>query len=114
MKTRKELRDEFKAIRFRAGIFQIRNTADNRRLLQASQDLDRAWNSDVFQLNAGLHGNKLLQNDWNRLGAAVFEFSLVDELKIRETAEPHELKKELNELLELHLSELKSAGQPCY
>ena len=114
MKTKKEIRDEFKSIKFRVGIFQITNKKDNRIFLQTTLDIDRAFNSDLFQLKAGMHSNRQLQNDWNNYGTENFEFKIFDELKINDTDTPTEINHELNELLQLHLTELKSNGQYLY
>lgn len=77
-------------------------------------DLKRAYNSDIFQLNAGLHSNKTLQKDWDDLGPEAFEFKIFDELKVKETENPQEINKDLKELLELHLVDLQKKGQPLY
>ena len=69
MKTKKEIREEYKLMKFRAGIFQINNKKDNKVFLKTTSDLDRAFNSDLFQLKAGMHSNLELQRDWNNLGA---------------------------------------------
>jgi hypothetical protein len=114
MKTKKELRDEFKSIKYKVGIFQIVNKTENRIFLQTSSDLDRAYNSDIFQLKAGIHSNKTLQKDWDNLGPGSFEFKIFDELKVNETASSQEINKDLKELLEMHLSELKKNGQFLY
>ena len=55
MKTKKELKAEFRSLKFRAGIFRILNKAENKIYLQTSSDLDRAFNSDLFQLNARMY-----------------------------------------------------------
>jgi hypothetical protein len=57
MKTKKEIREEYKSMKFRVGIFQITNKKDNRIFLNTTSDLDRAYNSDLFQLKAGMHSN---------------------------------------------------------
>ena len=114
MKTKKEDRDAYKSMKFRAGIFQIANKKENRIFLETTSDLDKAFNSDLFQLNAGLHSNQRLQNDWNILGAENFEFKIYDELKIKDTELPTEINKELQKLLKLHLIELKNNGQLLY
>ena len=63
MKTRKELQNEFKLMKSRAGILQIINRLENKVYLQISSDMDKAFNADIFKLNAGMHSNKDLQND---------------------------------------------------
>lgn len=114
MKTKKELKQEYKSMKFRQGIFQIRNIKEDRILLQTTSDLDRAYNADLFQLKSGLHGNKMLQNDWDTLGPQAFEFKIFDELKIKDTASPLEVRRELKLFLDMNLAELKTNGQLLY
>ncbi|MCX6161736.1 MAG: GIY-YIG nuclease family protein [Ignavibacteriae bacterium] len=114
MKTKKEIRNEYKLMKFRAGIFQIINKKENRIYLKTSSDLDRAFNSDIFQLKAGMHSNKNLQNDWNNLGLENFEFKIFDELDVQDTESPKEINQDLKELLDMHLTELKKNGQLLY
>lgn len=114
MKTKKELKEAYKAMKFRMGLYQIKNMTDGRMLLKISTDLDRAFNSDLFQLNAGMHANQQLQADWNKMGADNFEFTVFDELNIKESETPADIDKELKELLTLHLAELTSRGQWLY
>ena len=114
MKTQKEINREYKSMKFRTGISQIKNKQENKIYLQTSTDLDRAFNSDIFQLKAGIHSNKILQKDWNNLSSEVFEFAIYDELIVKDTATPTEIDHELKELLNLHLAELKKNGQLFY
>ncbi len=114
MKTKKERKEAYKSMKFRAGIYQIKNIRDDRILLKTSADLERAFNSDLFQLTAGMHSNPRLQDDWNKAGAENFEFSIFDELKINDSEAPADINKELKALLELHLAELKSRAVRLY
>lgn len=70
--------------------------------MQKSTDLNRAYDGDKFQLNMGLHTNKELQFDWTALGADKFEFKILEELKPEDQTTETEIKKELEELYELH------------
>lgn len=114
MKTKKEWKQEYKSMKFRSGIFQIINKQSNRIYLQTTSDLDRAYNADLFQLKAGLHLNKALQSDWNNLGAEMFDFLPYDELEIKDTATPTQIRRDLKEFLEMHLAELKNKNQLLY
>ena len=114
MKTKKELKEEYKSMKFRAGIYQIINKPENKIYLQTTLDLDRAFNSDIFQLKGNLHFNKNLQSDWNKLGAESFEFKTFDELEMKDTATSQEKNKELKILLEMHIIELKKNEQLLY
>lgn len=101
-------------MKFRVGIFQIVLKGENKSFLKTSTDLERAFGSDIFQLNAGLHSNACLQNDWNRLGPDAFECKVFDELKVDDTASPTEINCELEALLEMHLEEMRKSGQAMY
>lgn len=105
MKSKKEIREQFKTMKFRAGIAGIRNKMNQKIYPIISPDLDRAHNSDVFQLKAGMHKNAALQNDWNELGTDAFEMVIIDELNVSDSSTAAEIEKELKELLEMHLSE---------
>ncbi len=114
MNTKKENRNAYKQMKFRAGIYQIKNLKNNKLLLKISFDLDRAFNSDQFQLKLGSHKNIELQNDWNTFGPDSFEFSIFDELKSKEAATESEIQTDLKELLELHRIELLKNGIVFY
>lgn len=99
---------------FRAGIFQIRNLKTNRLFLKTSQDLDRAFNSDHFQLRLGGHRNKALQSDWNALGEENFEFSIVDTLTPDESGKITDITKQLKSFLEMYKAEFEADGVELY
>ena len=80
MKTRKEIKEEYKQMKFQIGVFQIRNLI-NGKIFISSLDLLASWNSQRFQLNAGLHQNSRLQKEWNDFGANNFVYEIVSELK---------------------------------
>lgn len=96
------------------GIFQVINRKENKIYLQTSPDLDKAFNADIFKLNAGMHPNKDLQNDWNDLGSDSFEFEILDELKLNETETPDQIINDLQELLDIYKNEMTSQGQLLY
>ena len=93
-------------MKFRVGIFQIKNKPEGRIFLQTSTDLDRAFNSDIFQLKAGMHSNSALQNDWINLGQEAFECKIFDEIKVDGAATPEAANQDLKELLAMHISDL--------
>lgn len=114
MSNKKENKNAYKQMKFRMGIFQIKNLENRKLFLQISSDLDRAYNGDKFQLNTGLHSNKELQNDWTVLGPDKFEFSILDELNIKEQATEPETKKDLKELYEINRLDLIEKGIHLY
>lgn len=61
-----------------------------------------------------MHRNKELQSDWNKLGSEEFEFSIVDELNVDDTATETKINSELKEFFEMYKSELLNAGELLY
>ncbi len=114
MSTKKDDKKAYKLMKFRAGIFQIKNLTNNKLFLKTSTDLDRAYNSDMFQLKMGLHSNSELQNDWNTLGADSFEFDVFDELKTSDSASELEINNDLKEFIKLHRTDLIEKGILLY
>lgn len=81
MKTRKEMREEYKQMKFQMGVFQIRNLQTGRIYIGSSNDLQAFWRSQKFQLEAGMHSNSELQADWNQFGAEQFIYEILEEIK---------------------------------
>ncbi len=113
MKTARELKDEYKKMKFRMGVFRIRNIKNDKCFIGSSQDLDAAWNSQRFQLEAGLHSNEELQNDWAILGAENFVYEVLDELQADDDLST-DYTKELKALEELVIEELQPFGEKGY
>ena len=81
MKTRKELKEEYKKMKFKMGVYQIRNIINGKIYISSTLDLNAAWNSQKFQLNFGSHKNEELQKEWKEYGEENFVYEIVDELK---------------------------------
>ena len=64
------------------GVFLIRNNFNDKVFLGAGLNLDGIINRHRFQLKNGIHANKALQTDWNKLGGNNFAFEIVDELTL--------------------------------
>lgn len=83
---RKALIRQYKETRRPVGLFRIRNKADDKSFVVSSIDLPSAINRHRSQLKGGVHANRALQADWDRLGEDAFEFETLDILSPR--AEP--------------------------
>ena len=83
-KTRKELNREYAGRVKPAGIYQVRNTANGKMLLGSSLNLEGPLNRHKFMLKIGSHTNKMLQKDWNELGADIFVFEILEEVKMKD------------------------------
>ena len=81
MKTKKELREEFKQMKYRMGVFQIRNKLSEKVYIGSSTDLKAIWFAEKLQLETGMHPNKELQRDWKESGADHFAYEILEEIK---------------------------------
>lgn len=113
MKTRKELKDAYKQMKTPMGVFQIRNIATNKILVDHSTDMASKWNRHKTELKFGSHRNKALQKDWNDLGEAQFVFEVLSELKMPD-AENVNYRKELQTLQLMVLEELHIPNEGRY
>ncbi len=80
-KTRKELKEEYRQMKFRMGIFAIRNLVNGKVYVAKATNLDLIWNREKFKLDSGGHPNTALQADWKQFGAENFAFEVLHELK---------------------------------
>ena len=81
MKTRKELREEYNQMKFRMGVFQIRNKINGKVFIGSSTDLKAIWYAEKLQLDIGLHSNSELQKEWKEYGVENFVYEILEEIK---------------------------------
>ena len=106
MKTKKEMKDEYKLLKFPMGVFQIRNVKSGKVFVGSSMNLDKIWNRHKFQLELGGHKSKSLQKDWNEMGAECFVFEVLEEIK--ESDDPAvDNAKEVDVLMEMVVEKVK-------
>ncbi len=75
---RKALIRQYKNTRRPVGVFRIRNKVDDKSFVVSSVDVPSAVNRHRSQLSGGVHANRVLQSDWDRLGEDAFEFETLD------------------------------------
>ena len=81
MKTKKELKEEYKQMKIPMGVFQIKNISNNKVLIDNSIDMESKWNRHKMELKFGNHRNRTFQKDWNDYGENNFVFEVLSELK---------------------------------
>lgn len=113
MKTRKELKEEFKQRECKMGVFRIKNLLIGKCLIGCSTDLNAKWNSQKLQLETGSHPNAELQTDWQKYGADNFAYEIVDEF-VPKDDKPTDYKKEVRVLEELWMDEYLPTGIAVY
>ena len=84
MKTKKELKQDYKQHQPKMGVFQIKNTVNNKVLIEGSTNISSKWNRHQTELKFGSHRNKELQKDWNEMNATSFSFEVLSELAYKE------------------------------
>ena len=112
MKTRKEIKIEYKEQKFELGVFEIRNKIENKIFIDSSNNIPAKFNRHKFQLNAGLHPNKEMQADWNKYGEINFEFNVIEEIEQKD--EIRDYSKKLKELEKKYLTESESKAIKIY
>ena len=102
MKSKKELKAQYKQIKPVAAVFQIKNHTNGKILIDESLNVTSKWNRHRTELRFGSHRNKILQKDWNELGEECFTFSILSELVIKEedNGNPNDELKLLRQMVE--------------
>jgi hypothetical protein len=113
MKSKKEIKDEYKTKKFKIGVFQIRNTVNGKIYLDGSLDLDAIWNRSRMELNFGTHGNSELQKEWKEFGEANFKYEILSEIEQKDEIKI-DYNKEVKQLTEMFIDELKPFADKGY
>lgn len=104
---------EYKESPRQAGVFRVRNTVSGRSLIGSSVDVPARLNRVRFQLGAGGHPDRALQQDWNESGPGAFEFETLDTLKAPD--EPgYDATADLRVLEQMWLERLGRPGERGY
>ncbi len=106
MKTRKELKEEYKQMKFKMGVFQIKNNINGKVFIGSSLDLKAIWHAQKLQLEFGMHQNSALQKEWNEYGAENFVYEILEEIK-QSDDKPVDYNKEIKILEEMIIEELQ-------
>lgn len=109
--NKKDLKREYLETARPAGVFQIRNTVNEKLFVGSSVNLDGIFNRHSFTLKMGIHQNKALQADWNEFGADKFEFEVLEYHEPRAGLDP---KREIAVLEDLWLEKLAPYGEKGY
>ncbi|MDD3653563.1 MAG: GIY-YIG nuclease family protein [Desulfotomaculaceae bacterium] len=81
MDRKKELKLQYKLMKPQMGIFIIRSKESNKCYIQATANLRGAMNGAIARLKGGLHPNRELQKEWDKLGAESFIAEILDYLE---------------------------------
>jgi spore coat protein CotH len=113
MKTKKELKEEYNQRNIPMGIFQIKNSSNNKVLIDNSIDMISKWNRHKMELKLGNHRNRNFQKDWNEYGEDHFVFEILSELNKSDGVNIN-YQKELKILEQLVIKELSILDKNRY
>jgi hypothetical protein len=114
MKTKKELKEEYKKIVHPKGVSKIVNKINGKIFVVGSPNLNAIWNSQKIQLKTGTHQNEELQKDWNELGEDNFYYEIIDTLNLKDFDANKDYSSDINEFLEMYLDELQPYDEKGY
>ena len=113
VKSRKDIKREYKERRKSAGVFQVRNKANGKVLLGSSLNLEGPLNAHKFMLTIGRHRNDMLQKEWNEFGADQFAFEILEVVKVKDDPD-FNLSDELELLEQIWLENVHPFGERGY
>lgn len=113
MKSKKDIKKEYKERAKPAGVFQVKNIVNGKVLLGSSLNLEGPLNGQKFMLTIGAHRNKVLQQEWNEYGADKFILEILEAVKVKD--DPNfNLSDKLTLLEQIWLEELQPFGERGY
>lgn len=112
MHRKKELLQQYKDIKTQAGVYQIRNTKNQKIFIESTPNL-KSINGKMFMLKMGSHMNKRLQDEWNEYGENAFEVNVLEILKEKDN-DYGNAKEELKKLEQQWLDTLQPFGECGY
>ena len=112
MDRKQELKRQYKETKTQAGVYQIRNTKNEKTFIESTMNL-KTINGKRFTLDMGTYQNKQLQMEWKEFGDEAFVFEV---LEILETPEDgyFDAKDALKKLKEKWLDKLQPFGERGY
>ena len=110
---RKTAISEYKMSHRPMGVFQIRNTKNDKVFVDSSINIPGKINRHTFSLKAGLHKSKPLQAEWNQFGEDAFEFETLEPVEPRDD-QNYDYAADLTILEDLWLEKLEPYGECGY
>jgi len=105
---KKELQSNYKSRDMIGGVFLIRNTVNNRILLDAATDLGSRKNRFEFSQKTGSCVELKLKKDWSEQEGSNFVFEVLEELEKGETQTLKDFSADIGFLKEIWLEKLSS------
>ena len=102
-KSKRDFRLQYKEREIIGGVYVIKNTLNNKVLLDVTADLRSSKNRFEFSVKTGSCIHMKLQNDWSKGDGGQFVFEVLEELKKEDTQTIKEFKADIDILKEIWL-----------
>jgi len=112
MDRKKELKEQYKEIKIEAGVYQIRNTINNKIFVASASNL-KTMNGKRTEMASGHHWNPALKKELIEFGAVAFVFETLEILEMKEDGYFNE-KNALKKLEQKWLDKLQPYGDRGY
>jgi hypothetical protein len=110
---RKELKLAYKQTSLPMGVYQIKNNINGKIFIGSSMNLPGIFNRHRFQMNAKVHSNRELQEDWDVCHSHAFTFDILETIKSEEIPK-NDLLKAIAALEDKWLDKLKPYDEKGY
>jgi hypothetical protein len=108
-RTKKELQAQYKERQVIGGVYVVKNTWNNKLLLEAATDLQGSKNRFDFAKSTGSCVHTKLYADWTEQGSGDFIYEVLEELEKGETQTDKEFKADIDLLREMWLEKLSDS-----
>jgi hypothetical protein len=108
---RKGLKNAYKDIQAVGGIYCIECDGNHRRWVKATSNLAGQKNKYTFAISTNSCPEPAMRAEWNQYGVKSFSFTVLEELKKKETQSDHEFSADIDILLEMWLEKYNQDGQ---
>lgn len=112
MDRKKELKQIYKETKIEAGVYQIKNTQNNKVFIESTNNL-KTINGRQFMLKMGGHPNKELQREWLDFGEDAFVIEILETLPEKPEGY-YSVKDALKKLEEKWMDQLQPYGERGY
>lgn len=107
---RKELKNAYKNRAAIGGIYRIQCSGNRRAWVRATTDLAGQKNKLSFSVSTNSCPEPTMLTEWMKYGAQSFSFTILEELKQKETQTEHEFLQDIKTLLEIWLEKIQQEG----
>lgn len=111
---KKELKEQYKLMKPKMGVFIIRSNMSNKCYIQAAKDLRAIMNGALARLGGGFHPYRELQKEWNHFGSDGFAIEILENLEYDKDESKTDYSEDLTLLQMIWETRMKKRGFELY